>query len=127
MFFDNEKNENWHVFKKILQFGFYQTIDTITYKHINKKMDPIVFRGLSFLKKTMDEKPTKIFVVVESLLFKIKPSINSRILKTISYGEYNCENNETGYVSVYLDNHIEWLKLILKDGTTGYVFKEFTL
>jgi hypothetical protein len=109
-----------------VQFGFYRTIDTTKYKHIDEKMDSIVFKGPSFLQNTLDEKSTKTFVLAKNLNLRAKPSINSKVLKTISYGAYNCETEETGYISVYFGNQIEWIKLILKDGTTGYVSRKFT-
>lgn len=123
-FFGDEKSKEWDVLKKIVQFGFYRRIDSTKYEHVEDKMDKHVFQGPSFSYNNWQ--PSKILVLAENLNVRAAPSTDSKVLTTVSYGEYNSETEETGYISIFFGDKMEWVKIYLKDGTVGYVAKKFT-
>lgn len=125
IFFDENENKNWEILKNIVKIGFSRKIDTTNYKHINEKRDSIIFVGPSFNKELSNEN-SKIIVLAENLNVRFKPSLNSKIITTISYGAYECELNQNGAIVEYFGNKISWIKVKLSNGTEGYIAKKFT-
>ncbi|PQJ79150.1 hypothetical protein BTO18_08195 [Polaribacter porphyrae] len=125
-FFKTKKSKHWDILQKSIQIGFRKVVDTTNYKHINIKRDTVVFEAPSFSKDFVTNDASKVIILAENLNLRKNPTLKSTILTKISYGAYNCEIDENGSITTYFGDKIEWIKISLNDGVTGYVSKKFT-
>lgn len=125
-FFNDKQSKHWDILQRTIQFGFSRILDTTNYKNINTTRDSLVFEAPSFSKKSFREDASKVIILAENLNLRAKPSINSEIITKVSYGVYNCKTDESESTVIYFQDNIEWIKISLKNGTTGYISKKFT-
>jgi hypothetical protein len=125
-FFNNKESKHWEILQKSIQIGFRKVTDTINYKHINTKRDPVVFEAPSFSKHFKNIDAAKVIIIAENLNLRAKPTLKSAVLAQISYDAYNCETDENGSITTYFGDTMEWIKVSLNNGIRGYVSKKFT-
>ncbi|WP_408040884.1 SH3 domain-containing protein [Tenacibaculum amylolyticum] len=108
IFFKDGNSKHWNILKQIIRFGF-------------KKMEDST--GYYFIGPSYTEKDLSIIVLANNLNVRNKPSIQSKVLKTISYGYYQCTTDESGLPIIFNNS---WYELIFENGETGYISKKFT-
>ena len=108
IFFKDSNSEHWNILKRIIRFGFKKIEDS---------------KGYYFVGPSYTEKDTLVIVLADSLNVRKEPSLQSKVLKTVSYGYYQCATDESGLPIIFNDS---WYKLIFENGEVGYISKEFT-
>ena len=108
IFFKNSDSKHWNMLKQILRCGFKKVEDST---------------GYYFVGPSYTEREHSIIVLAENLKVRNEPSLQAKVLRTVSQGYYPCATDESGFANIYNDS---WLKLLFDNGETGYILKELT-
>ncbi|WP_196893517.1 SH3 domain-containing protein [Aureivirga marina] len=120
-FFSEGDDTFWKELLMLFRFGFLR--QKSEYSTIIEKVDEnIVFKAPSFTKNLDIE--NELLILGENVNIRSKPSLNSNIIKTVSYEIFKCDCG-LGKPITTKDN-IVWIEIKLGNGKVGYVAEKFT-